>query len=251
MYSKPQCLTDEQWKTYLRIRIDYGLKNISALRKKYLQNPILSGKIKVQTSNYDGGKGSGNFGHAGRQGQRGGSAPGHFGGATSGDFAPAIKAAKDAVAVKNPDKAWRVTAHTQKEFDDDYHGATLHITKGGSTVAVTESGDIISVCKNPNDSMKGKTLIKFAVANGGKKLDSYSGNHGFYVKCGFEPVSWCKFDEKYAPSDWVKGRDKAEPIIFYKYTGKKSKYEKPEQFISAVKASKDYDTAQSVRDNSI
>ena len=118
-------------------------------------------------------------------------------------------------------------------------------------MAVTKSGDIISVCRNPDDKTHGNELLKMAVANGGKKLDAYSGIFGFYTKCGFEPVSWCEFDEQYAPPDWVKGRDNPEPVIFYKYTGNTSGFGSAQEFFKAVKPSSDYDAAQSARDSSI
>ena len=145
---------------------------------------------------------------------------------------------------------WRVDdySHSIRDYSEDI----LLISPGGSTVAVTPTGDIISVCKNQNDSTtRGKELIQMAVKNGGVKLDSFSGNHEFYVKCGFEPVSWCEFDEQYAPPGWVKGRDEPEPIIFYKYTGKKSQYTTASSFLDSVKASDDYDLAQLTRDNAI
>lgn len=43
----------------------------------------------------------------------------------------------------------------------------------------------------------------------------------FYIKNGFEPVSYTPFDEKYALEGWKKELDKPEPVIFYKHTGKK------------------------------
>lgn len=145
---------------------------------------------------------------------------------------------------------WRVDdySHTIEDYSRD----KLFITNGNSVVAVTPTGDIISVCRNQSDTQtRGKDLIKHAVENGGIKLDSFSGNHEFYVKCGFEPVSWCEFDEQYAPPGWVKGRDEPEPIIFYRYTGKKSQYTKASDFLGSVEASEGYDSAQFVRDNLI
>ncbi|MCD8011957.1 MAG: hypothetical protein LUG99_02030, partial [Lachnospiraceae bacterium] len=179
---------------------------------------------------------------------------GGFGGASSGDFANAVADAKATVDAKN---AWRVTAHTEEELDEDYPGAALHITSGGSTVAVTSDGDIISVCGNSGDTARGKDLIALAVENGGVKLDSYDGNHGFYLNCGFEPVSWCAWDDKYAPDGWSASRDAQEDIVFYKYTGSQTHYGRAEaaehlaSFKSSTPASADYDAAQSARDNSI
>lgn len=174
-----------------------------------------------------------------------------FGGADAPSFAKSLKTAYDKMEETAPEKAWRVTVHSQQELEEEYPGAKLHITDGGSTVAVTKDGDIISVCGNPGDKLRGKDLLKLAVENGGKKLDSYSGNHGFYVKCGFEAVSWCEFDEQYAPPGWVKGRDKPEPVIFYKYTGQSNQSRNEQDIFNSIPASADYDAAQAARNQSI
>ena len=146
-----------------------------------------------------------------------------------------------------PERAWRVDGtHKQFDYTKDY----ICKTPGGSVAAVTPDGDIISVCRKKGDRIKGADLLKEAVKAGGKKLDSYSGNYDFYVKNGFEPVSWCKFDEQYAPEGWAKNRDEPEPVIFFKYTGKKIDMSK-EEFYNKIKASPDYDTAQAVRDKEV
>lgn len=178
-------------------------------------------------------------------------APKSFGSADAPSFAKSLKTAYDKMEETAPEKAWRVTVHSQQELEEEYPGAKLHITDGGSTVAVTKDGDIISVCGNPGDKLRGKDLLKLAVENGGKKLDSYSGNHGFYVKCGFEAVSWCEFDEQYAPPGWVKGRDKPEPVIFYKYTGQSNQSRNEQDIFNSIPASADYDSAQAARNQSI
>ena len=178
-------------------------------------------------------------------------APKSFGSADAPSFAKSLKTAYDKMEETAPEKAWRVTVHSQQELEEEYPGAKLHITDGGSTVAVTKDGDIISVCGNPGDKLRGKDLLKLAVENGGKKLDSYSGNHGFYVKCGFEAVSWCEFDEQYAPPGWVKGRDKPEPVICYKYTGQSNQSRNEQDIFNSIPASADYDSAQAARNQSI
>jgi len=149
--------------------------------------------------------------------------------------------------------AWRVDnySHTMADYSKD----KLFITKRGSCVAVTPDGDIISVCAkrtgDRNKEDRGRTIMEYAVKNGGKKLDSFSGNHGFYVKCGFEPVSWCKFDEQYAPPGWRKGIDKPEPIIFYKYTGNTNISTDYKVALKNIKMSNDYDTAMNIRDKEV
>lgn len=170
-----------------------------------------------------------------------------FGVSNSNEFAVALTAAKTTI---RPNAAWRVTAHTQEELDKEYPCAKLHVTKGGSTVAVTKDGDIVSVCKSDGDrETRGRDLLALAVKNGGNKMDSYAGNHGFYLKCGFEPVSWCEWNDDYAPDDWSEQRDEREPIIFYRYTGKTST-ESVEEFCVRVKVSVDYDAAKENRDKS-
>ena len=148
-----------------------------------------------------------------------------FGGATAKEFSSGITEAKKTV---DPRAAWRV--------------------------AVSPDGDIWGVCKNDNDKdFRGKDLIALAIKQGGKKLDSYEGNHGFYVRCGFEPVSWCKWDGNYAPSDWIE-RYKPEDIVFYKYVGVdnvKNEYLKAKSFKKIVKASDDYMSAQEARDKAL
>ena len=123
----------------------------------------------------------------------------------------------------NPRAAWRVDdySHTPKDYAKDL----LMASKGGSTIAVTPDGDIISVARMRGDTAKGKDLLKAAVKNGGVKLDAYEGLVGFYLKTGFRPVSYTKFNKAFAPDDWKKmsksGRVHPEDIFFFKYTGNK------------------------------
>ncbi len=142
---------------------------------------------------------------------------------------------------------WRVdTSHAPQDYLNDQ----IVQTKGGSVAAVTHSGDIISVCKNANDrEVTGSQLLASAVKAGGKKLDSYDGNFNFYTKNGFEPISWCKFDEKYAPEGWRKGTDEPENIIFFKYVGIGNvKNTNLIEFYKNKEAAKDYDEALAARD---
>lgn len=168
------------------------------------------------------------------------------------EFKKALVTAKE---TQPQDSAWRVdTSHTGK----DYVGTKTYISEGGSTFSVTKDGDIISVCRNTNDSMRGHVLLEKAVESGGKKLDSFDGNFGFYMMNGFEPVSWIAFSKKAAPGDWVEGKNKEEPVVFFKYTGKKYGKQtkdfweiKKSQFYKKVKMSKDYDEAMAKRDKEV
>lgn len=157
------------------------------------------------------------------------------------------KKALDEAKEKQPeDKAWRVdnTSHSE----EDYNGMKTFVTDNGGTVAVTKDGDIVSVCGAGGD--RGRTLLEYAVKNGGTKLDSYEGNFEVYTHCGFEPVSWCEFNEEYAPKDWRKGKDNPEPVVFFKYVGGKVEITR-EKFYSKVKASKDYDEAMNIRNRMV
>lgn len=151
----------------------------------------------------------------------------------------------------DPTVRWRVDVHQV----ENYEKTRNYTQKNGSTFAITGDGDIISVCKNENDiNARGKDIMEEAVRRGGKKLDSFSGNHSFYQQCGFEPISWCDFDEEFAPPDWDPKTCKKEPIIFYMYTGNKinrKEVETAEEFFSRVKKSKDYDAAQKVREDKL
>ena len=80
------------------------------------------------------------------------------------------------------------------------------------------------------------------------------------MRNGFEPVSWTKFDKsvEVRPKDWREGIDREEPVIFFKYTGKK--YDKmpsdfwelkEQNFYKRVKMSVDYPEAMKARDKEI
>lgn len=171
-----------------------------------------------------------------------------------------LKKLAEAKKAQDPRKGWRVTGMNMEDLKAWHPNAKLHVTDGGSTVAL-DDGDIIGVCIGPGDGrggfQSGASVLEFAVKNGGNRLDSYSGNHEFYVKNGFEPVSWCKWDEQYEDGAREQGwspenGDKREPIIFYKYVGKGNVQNKDmDEFMKKVKASKDYDEAKDVRDKNL
>lgn len=174
-------------------------------------------------------------------------------------FAKKLNQAK---ASQNPRNAWRVTGMNKAQLLENHPNAKIHVTDGGSTIAV-DNGDIVGVCvgagDGPNGLLSGSSILAYAVKNGGKKLDSYEGNHRFYAKNGFEPVSWCEWDSAYEGDARKQGwdpdqGDKREAIVFYKYVGKGNvKYgaDDLERFKSEVPASKDYGMAQSARDREI
>lgn len=166
------------------------------------------------------------------------------------EFCDKLSEAKKTV---NEDARWRVSDQTPEDIKEYHPNSSLIQTNGGSTIAIDkDSGDIYGVCKNRNDKMSGKELIAYAVEHGGTCLDSYEGNHGFYVKCGFEPVSWCKWDDRFAPQGWNAERDQREDIVFYKFVGVgKVKNIDLSEFKQNTAVSKDYDTAQGNRDKEL
>lgn len=207
----------------------------------------------------DGGPGSGNHGHAGRPGQRGGSAKGSGYSMAPGRaavpspnkrvssraFVPALDKAK---ATQAPFRAWRVDSYRTAE-DFDAEGITVYSTEGGSTFAIKPDGDIISVCKNAetDKGTNARDLMAAAVEAGGTHLDSYAGNFAFYHKCGFEVVSRCKFDPQYAPPGWDASRDKPEDVIFMRYVGVgKSQDHSKTAMMRRVPYSASYDDAAAV-----
>lgn len=147
----------------------------------------------------------------------------------------------------NENYRWRVDIHDSYDDIDK-----IYTSDGGSTLAVKDDGDIVSICKNYNEDIYGEEILEKAVELGGIKLDSFSGNHDFYQKCGFKAVSWCKFEEEHAPEDWDKDRDKPEPVVFYKYVGKPlTDSEDLDDFLRNNKPFKNYKDAQDYRDKEI
>lgn len=159
------------------------------------------------------------------------------------EFHNVLKSAKESVL---PAERWRVDLHPIEDYKND----KLFLSEGGSCVAVEPNGNIISVCRRDGDIVRGKDLLRYAVENGGDRLDAFSGLYNFYVKQGFEPVSWIPFDEEYAPDGWDKTRDDSEQVIFYKYTGKLTTESKGD-FLKRVKSAEDYSTAMAIRDKEI
>ncbi len=172
----------------------------------------------------------------------------------SKSFKDALDKAKDSRDVWDK---WRVdNEHDAKWYEE--HGAKLLVSKGGSTVAVTKDGDIVSVCKMRGDkTTTGAQMMALAVKNGGVKLDSFSGNHAFYADNGFTPVSWTNFSEKYAPAGWKESGMGHEPVVFYSYVGVgkvPNEYKGDEglmNFLGKTKESADYDTAMRARDKTL
>ncbi len=164
-----------------------------------------------------------------------------------------LKTTKKAIEL---DRRWRVDLHDLEDYKND----KLFVTKGGSCIAVEPSGNIISVCQRPGDSVRGYQLLQKAIQEGGDRLDAFGPDlFDFYTNNGFEPVSWTPFNEDYAPDEWKEAKAKGipvekEPVIFYKYTGKYNRDNNPynyNEFLRKVKSDADYDIALNRRDKEI
>ena len=94
------------------------------------------------------------------------------------------------------------------------------------------------------------------MAKGGDRLDAFGKKlYVTYTRNGFEPVSWTRFNEEYAPEEWKQAKSEGydvqkEPVIFYKFTGKKTNLTY-EQFLNQAPESSDYDEAQNARDKEL
>ncbi|WP_099321113.1 phage portal protein [Anaerococcus sp. Marseille-P3625] len=158
-----------------------------------------------------------------------------------------VKALSEAIESMPKYKRWRVSSKTEEECQD----LKCYRTDGGSVFAITNQGDIEAVCKNSNDNIRGRDLLKEAVRLGGKKLDSFIGNHKFYSEIGFTAYSRCKFDKNYKPPLWREGYDKEEDIAFYVYDGNTEfeKWSKQKSKIKEFNGETAYEDAYNYRDN--
>lgn len=122
------------------------------------------------------------------------------------------------------DERWKVESpQTPKAMEDwiaDHPNAKMYVTPNGTTVAVNGE-DIISVA-SPQGVGEGITAVQWAISQGGRKLDSYESNYGFYRKLGFKVNSYTPFKEG-VNEFWVKERDNPEDIIFMTYEGKEAR----------------------------
>lgn len=232
---------EEKWITVNGAHVKIDENGNATKGPKNLKKEINSGESGKQSGSSEGKQGS----EANKSGVSRPATPAKTKTVTAKEFTPALDAAK---ATCPPDKAWRVDT-TRSPEDFEAEGITTYTTEGGSTFALKKDGDIISVCKNQQTDAgtNARDLMAAAVQAGGTHLDSYDGNYGFYVRCGFEPVSRCKFDKQWAPPGWTEGRDAEEDIYFMKYVGVgKVKYRSVEEARQDIPYSADYDSAEAV-----
>ena len=131
------------------------------------------------------------------------------------DYITFAQKLKEAKATIDKEDTWRLDLHDAKHYEKI--NAKCFITPVGSTVAIAEDGDIISVCHHEKDgNIRGKDLIKFAISQGGIKLDCYEGIKVFYEKCGFVKYDEWEWNPQYAPPDWDPNYCKEENVILLK-----------------------------------
>lgn len=163
-------------------------------------------------------------------------------------FSTALHEARDSLKQLLPEGFWRVDNQSPEDLKE--MDAKMFISKNGSTYAIKPDGDIIGVCKSGND--RGSELLQHAIKNGGDRLDSFAGNNEFYMRNGFEPVCYIKFDPNYPPEDWTPKMPK-EDIVFYRYTGRRLarvKWKDIKKHIRKISGKENnYDAAYKYRDH--
>ena len=173
----------------------------------------------------------------------------------SKDFPKDVTHARDTRPISDK---WRVDdTHTAEDYDK--RGCKCFKSEGGSVAAVDKDGDIISICRAKGDSISGEEIMAHAVKMGGTKLDSFTGNHKFYSRCGFQAVSWTPFNREHAPDGWAEANSAGlvgkEDVVFYKYVGVgKVTTGSLKSFLKNTKPFKGedgYDKAMAYRDNSM
>lgn len=136
--------------------------------------------------------------------------------------ADASKAFHSAISAAKKGNAFGafVHAYEQKEYED----MSLYLSDGGEAgMAITKTGDIVSVFNNPKTGTKkgvARHLLDMALQNGGKKLDCFDGFlPKLYAKYGFVPVARMKFAREYAPEGWNFERDGEPDVLFFAHNG--------------------------------
>lgn len=131
-----------------------------------------------------------------------------------------------AITAAKANNAYGAFVHAYSQ--EEYQGMKLYLLndgakKGVAGVAVKPDGDIVSVFKHPDCTIKGvvpKYLMQKALDNGGTKLDCFDGFlPNLYGKLGFVETGRAKFDPEYAPEDWNYERDGTPDIVFMQHGG--------------------------------
>lgn len=146
------------------------------------------------------------------------------------------------------------------DVEDYAHMKLFVVNAGAAGIAVKESGDIVSVFKNPDMAQKdmiekiNNVLLLTALKNGGEKLDCFDGFlPELYSRFGFRPAVKLKFNDEFAPEGWNYDRDGRPDIVFMVHNGesveevlrkqKTKEYIPYSQLTSETPYAEDYDDA--------
>ena len=156
-----------------------------------------------------GGAGSGNFGHAGRPGEVGGSAAGDGGGGSYREQASpeAFIAARD--------KSTR-TGYLSPLTADDLKGQKLYLTKDGTVGgAMTTDKDMGNLFNNGGPKGAAHAVLIDMIKDGGLTADAFDGYlPRLYANFGLQETGRMKFNPEYAPPGWNFERDNHPDVVF-------------------------------------
>ena len=109
-----------------------------------------------------------------------------------------------------------------RDFEELRYATCLEFGDSEGFVAVSETGEMISVLKSPASKMQNFLGIAFAnaVMVGGSRLDCYACDNlePTYCRRGFIPICKIEFDEQYA-ADMAKYYPSHPDIVFFIYCG--------------------------------
>lgn len=109
--------------------------------------------------------------------------------------------------------SWRILEYDTKYYEEIK--ARCYSTEGGSAVAVSQNGEIVTFCHNENDgNMHGYELIDFAKEIGGYRAKCFEGMDLFYKASGFEEVGRIEWDDHKVPKDWSPVFGKEDTVFF-------------------------------------
>lgn len=170
-------------------------------------------------------------------------------------FVDTYEQGTEIVAVPSPSgkrtpNALFVLKHAEEE------GTVMHSTPKGSTVAVSEDGEIGCLRANKKDTYTERTLLEKATSAGGYKTIAYEQDHEFYMRAGFVPVAWVHTEEKDYPDGFDLSKDFSCDQIVYLHATKcdpedvKMAHDLTlDEWKKAVKPSKNIEYAENRRDD--
>jgi hypothetical protein len=123
-------------------------------------------------------------------------------------FSTAISAAK----ANNPKGAF-----VYQYPEENYQDMQMYTSDDGKVGFAINEGDLVSVFKHPDSSMRGamNEIIPLAISLGATKLDAFEGFlTDSYSKFGFVEVGRAEFSDEFAPPDWNYEVDGRPDVVF-------------------------------------